>query len=295
MDTLRDQLDRSFGDGPALPTVDAHVAAGRRAVRRRRAVAGVTGLATAAVLLAGGYAVSSGSDARGGAPLHARTVGPAAADSASVSSPQSPTQSASEPTRPADMPWSRGELVRYVDGELVIRPGVVVHEWIQNPYGWKPPKLSDALDVSWHDHRQWVMIEKRPPPHGISSSTSTPSNGWASFADYVADQVGLNGGSGWPDTFELDPQGNVVPTAGTRVYNRTDDPRLGPGFAPPGATTGAAVVSVAGTDASYFVVWRVIEGTLDVITTAPDDVVGATFDELLSGARAKYASGEGLR
>jgi hypothetical protein len=139
------------------------------------------------------------------------------------------------------------------------------------------------------------MIEKRPPPQGMSSSTSTPSNGWASFGDYVRDQVGLNGGSGWPDTFELDPQGKVVPTAGTQVFNRTDDPKLGPDFAPPGAATGAAVVSVAGKEASYFVVWRVIDGKLDVITTPPDEVVGATFDELLSGARAKYASGEGLR
>jgi hypothetical protein len=42
-------------------------------------------------------------------------------------------------------------------------------------------------------------------------------------------------------------------------------------------------------------VWRVIDGQLDVITTHPDDIVGATFDELLSSARARYASGEGLR
>jgi hypothetical protein len=87
----------------------------------------------------------------------------------------------------------------------------------------------------------------------------------------------------------------VVPTAGTRVVDRTDDPRLGPDFAPPGATTGAAVVSVTGEEGNYFVVWRVIDGTLDVITTPPADIVGATFDELLSGARARYASGEGLR
>jgi hypothetical protein len=295
MDTLREQLDRSFGDGPPLPPVDRHVAAGHRAVRRRRAVAGVTGLATAVVLLTGGYAVSSGSDARCGGPLHAHTVGPAGADSASVSASATPSESPSESTGPADRPWPRGALIRYVDAELEIRPGVIVHERIQNPYGWKPPKLSDALDVTWRGHRLWLMIEKRPLPHGITSSQATPSNGWASFADYVMDEVSINGGSGWPDTFELDPQGNVVPTAGTRVFNRTDDPQLGPDFAPPGATTGAAVVSVAGKDASYFVVWRVIDGKLDVITTPPGDVVGATFEELLSGARAKYASGEGLR
>ena len=76
---------------------------------------------------------------------------------------------------------------------------------------------------------------------------------------------------------------------------RTDDPRLGASFAPAGAATGAAVVTVAGDDRSYFVVWRVLDGRLDVITTPPRDVVGATFDELLTHARAQYASGEGLR
>lgn len=241
------------------------------------------------MLFTGGYAVSSGSG----------PVPGEATDSATVSSPgptEEPTAQPSEaPSAPADVHWSPGELIRYLDGELVVRPGVVVHEHIRNPYGWKPPKLSDALDVSWRGRRQWLMIEKRPQPLGISSSSSTPSNGWASFADYVADQVGVNGGSGWPDTFRLDARGQVVPTPGTRVHNRTDDPQLGPDFAPPGATTGAAVVSVPGEDASYFVVWRVVDGTLDVITTPPGEVVGATFEELLSGARAKYASGEGLR
>lgn len=42
-------------------------------------------------------------------------------------------------------------------------------------------------------------------------------------------------------------------------------------------------------------VWRVVEGELDVLTTPPSDVVGATFQELLSYARSQYASGEGLR
>jgi hypothetical protein len=39
----------------------------------------------------------------------------------------------------------------------------------------------------------------------------------------------------------------------------------------------------------------VVNGTLDVITTPPDEVTGATFEELLTYARAQYASGEGLR
>jgi hypothetical protein len=286
MDTLQEELDRSFGDGPPLPPADSHLAAGRRALVRRRLASGAASLAAAAVLATGWYAVSAGasteSDRLAGDPTPSATA-------------KAPTATKGPATDPTDAPWPRGELIRYVDGELEVRPGVVVHEHIRNPYGFQPPALSDALDVTWHGKRQWLMIDKRPMPRGISMSSSTPSNGWASFADYVADQVDVHGGSGWPDTFKLDDRGEVVPVAGIRVYNRTDDPNLGPRFAPPGALTGAAVVSVAGEEGSYFVVWRVIGGRLDVITTPPDDIVGATFTELLAGARARYASGKGLR
>ncbi len=87
----------------------------------------------------------------------------------------------------------------------------------------------------------------------------------------------------------------MVPTPGTTVHNRTDDPQLGDSFAEPGTPTGAAVVSVEGDEKSYFVVWRVVDGELDVITTPPNEVTGATFQQLLAYARSQYASGEGLR
>jgi hypothetical protein len=285
MDALQAELDRSFGDGPPLPPVDSLVVAGRRALLRRRVATAVAGLAGAAVLATSWYAVTpstpTGSDRLAGNLTSSAT--PSAAEATGGLS-----------TRRHAAPWPRGELIRYVHGELEVRPGVLVHEHIRNPYGFAPPALSDALDITWRGQRQWLMIEKRPMPRGSSLSSSTPSTGWSSFADYVADQVDANGRSG-PGTFELDDRGQVVPTAGTRVFNRTDDPQLGPAFAPPGAPTGAAVVSVAGEEGNFFVVWRVIDGTLDVITTPPDDIVGATFDELLSGARARYASGEGLQ
>ena len=295
MDTLQGKLDRSFGDGPPLPPVGSHVLAGRRALRRRRVASGVAGIAAATLLVTGGYAVSpsspNGSDRLASTPSPSATPNTTEATEATEA-----TEGTQDPTAGlAEAPWPRGELIRYVDGELEVRPGVIVHERIRNPYRLKPPAVSDALDVTWRGERQWLMIEKHPKPLGITGSSSTPSNGWASFADYVADQVDANGGSGWPDTFQLDESGRVVPTAGTRVVDRTDDPQLGSGFAAPEATTGAALVSVAGEEGSYFVVWRVIDGTLEVLTTPPTFIVGATFEELLSGARARYASGEGLR
>ncbi len=278
---ISEEVDRSFGEGPPLPPVEMRVAAGRRVLVRRRFATGVAGFAAAAALATGWYAV--GHDNVRGTSYPATQPTPTTA--------QDPSTDATE------RPWRRGELVRYVDGALQVRPGATVHEHLPNPFDYEAPALSDALDVTWRGQRRWVIIEREPGSRGISESSSTPSNGWASFADYVADQVDASvpGESGWPETFELDGSGRVVPTPGTTVFNRTDDPRLGPTFAPPGAATGAAVVTVAGEEDSYFVVWRVIDGSLDVITTPPDDVIGATFDELLTYARAQYASGEGLR
>lgn len=281
MDTLKERLDGAFGDGPPLPPVSVHVLAGRRALRRRRLASGAAAFTAAAVLGTTWYVASPGET--NASDLVAGTPTPSVTPSATA-----------DPSADAK-PWPAGEVVRYTDGELEIRPGVVVHQRIRNPYHFEAPSLSDAVDLTWQGERQWLIIEKRPEPYGISSSSSEPSAGWAGFADYVADQVDVNGKSGWPDTFKLDAQGRVVPTALTRVVNRTDDPRLGPDFAAPGETTGAAVVSVVGEEGNYFVVWRVIDGTLDVITTPPSFTVGATFQELLSLARAQYASGEGMR
>ena len=286
MDPFQEELDGAFGDGPPHPPVGIHLVAGRRALMRRRVARVTTGLAAATVLFTSWYAVSPGSTSD--------SVG-RTGDPASSTSPTSPSTSQEPSTGPSQPPWPRGELIRYVNEELDVRAGAIVHEHIRNPYGFQPPELSDALDVTWKGQRQWLMIEKRQMPFGTTSSASEPSNGWASFADYVAAQVDVDSGSGWPDTFQLDNRGEVIPTADTRVINRTDDPQLGPDFASPGATTGAAVVSVVGEEGNYFIVWRVINGTLDVITTPPGDIVGATFEELLSGARAQYASGEGLR
>ena len=276
MDKLQERLDGSFGDGPPLTPVAVHLAAGRRALKRRRVAGGTAAaLTTAAVLATTWYAVAPG------------PTGDSATVAGTPAAPTTPSGSAA--------PWPQGELVRYVAGQLEVRPGVVVHERISNPYRLERPSLSDALDVTWKGQRKWLIIVERPQPEGSSTSSSDPSNGWATFADYVADQVSVDGDSGWPDTFRLDDRGRVVPTAGTTVVARTDTPRLGPTFAAPGEVTGAALVSVVGETGSYFVVWRVVEGELDVITTPPTFNAGATFGTLLARARAQYASGEGLR
>ena len=270
---LMEEIDRSFGDGPGHPPLEQRIGAGRRALARRRAGAVVAVVAVVAVAGVGYAALTPSAPGRAGEVATA---------------PQSP-----DPT-PAQVPWEDDVPVRYLDGELQVRPGVVVHEHIENPYDFEKPRMSDAFDLTFEGQRQWVIIDGRPGAYGLSSSV--PSNGWASFADYVADQAGANvARGGWPATLRLTDQGTVVASPGSEVLQRTDDPRLGDSFAPPGTPTGAAVVRAAEDGVGYFVVWRVVDGELDVITTPPRDVVGATFEELLSHARGQYADGEGLR
>jgi hypothetical protein len=279
MDTdIRDEIEHSFGDGPAHPPVEDQLAAGRRALRRRWGLV-ATAACAAIVALGASYAVA-GSGARDDAGTHIAN---------------DPTGSASPTASPSDAGWEDDVPFRYVDGKLQLRPGVVVHQRIENPYDYQPPKGSDALDLTWRGQRSWVLADHTG--RGFGYSATVPSNGWASFAAWVADQVGaaVPGDDGWPETVRLDDRDEVVAAAGARIVQRTDEPRLGESFASPGTRTGAAVVTVDGDERSYFVVWRVVDGELDVITTPPRDVVGATFEELLTYARAQYASGEGLR
>lgn len=273
---LQEEIDRSFGAGPGHRPVEDRIAAGHRALRRRRAAEAVAALAVVGVVGAGWYAVAPGQ--------------PVGSGQIAVNPTPSPTPSPS----PA-LVWEDNTPLRYVDGELQIRSGVVVHEHIENPYGYDAPRRSDALDLTFEGKRAWFIAETTK--NGFGFSSSVPSNGWASFADWVADQVdGATGGdSGWPDTLRLTGDGRVVASRGSEILQRTDDPQLGDSFAAAGSPTGAAVVRVGETGRDYFVVWRVIDGELDVITTPPRDVVGATFQELLNYARGKYASGEGLR
>ncbi|MFC6287336.1 hypothetical protein ACFP3Q_08195 [Nocardioides sp. GCM10027113] len=271
---LHDELERAIGHGPPLVPAEQRLVAGRRALRRRRAAAALAAVGIVAALGVGWSA--AGSD-----PQHRSA--PIAVDPS--------------PTTPEASDWEDGTLVRYVDGELEIREGVVVHDRVDNPYGYAAPRKSVALDLTWQGQRHWLIGGVERDGNSFGYQSTVPGGESTDFRTYVAEQAYLmtGGKEGWPETLRLDDTGRVVPTRGTNVVDRTDDPRLGDSFAPAGTPTGAAVVTVAGDDVSYFVVWRVLDGRLDVITAPPADTVGATFEQLLTYARSQYSSGEGLR
>lgn len=272
---MRAELAEPFAGEPADRPAGQWLADGHRALRRRRAV-GALAVCGVVAVLGTTYAVgSSGAPRDGGATV--------ATD---------PTPSGPASTDPAALGWEDDTPIQYVDGTLHVRPGVEVHERIENPYGYRAPRTSDAFDLTFRGQRMWILSDATSRGYGYSSSV--PDGG--GFRAWVDEQVRLAGDpTGSRQPLRLTGDGEVVATAETEVVQRTDDPRLGEGFAPAGATTGAAILRSEAADTSWFVVWRVVDGRLDVIATPPRDTVGATFDELLTAAQARYASGEGPR
>lgn len=187
MDTEIDwqrKLDSSFGTQPDVPA-GRFVAAGQRAVRRRRQLAAV--LTAAAVVLVGGVAwsTSPGSAPRSDAPV--ATQPPSASATANASATPSP-----EPTRGPGMPWRKDEPpARALPGGLEIRPGAVVHERRDALYPGKDTE-SAALDISFGGSRWWLVLEW--DRGGSSMSSSRPEDGFAdSFDAFVRAEV-ANGG-----------------------------------------------------------------------------------------------------
>ena len=190
MDDLRDHLDAAIGTGPQHRPVEPLLTAGHRAVRRRR-IATIAGTAAVVAVVGTTYALA------GGQPDAARD--PQVTHSG-------PTQTA-DPTAGPDSPlaWNRNELVRYSStaDEVLVRPGVQVLDRVDD-YLHGLPKYdgSAALDISYRGAEYWVSVEWQA--EGVSGTGMTePSDGWASFRAWVADQAAANGaggpgGSGYP-------------------------------------------------------------------------------------------------
>lgn len=283
---LQRELEEAIGRGPALPVPEERLAAGRRALRRRRA--GVAALAAAAVVavvvpvaaIAGG-AVTSGVEP---APL---------SPPSSPSVPAGTTGPSHDPTpsRPPQ-PW-RGDYVRYTsDGELEIRPGVEVLDRVDDYLAGTRWVRSVALEIRFRGEVSWVDASQMRNGEA-SSGWSEPSDGWAGFRAWVADQAAANGaggaggGGGFPGLVEARGDGTFGELPGTTVLAQRADPELPESFAPASETTGAAYVERDGT--RYLVLAR--PGDLVVVPAAGR---GSSLDELLDWARGRYASGEGL-
>lgn len=162
------EIDSAFGSGDDQP-VARYVAAGQRAVRRRRRVALGGALAAAAVVAGVAWGIAPGS-------------GPTRAEAPPVATDPSVGAEDAADGWPADEPPARFGL-RGVE----VRDGAVVHDRRDDLY---PGKGTDsaALDVSYGGERWWVALEWHDG--GAASNAVRPDEGlFASFDAFVADKL----------------------------------------------------------------------------------------------------------
>ena len=179
---LREEIERSFGDGPEHQPIEELVVAGRRRVRRRQAVGVVAAFATAAVL-ATTYAVT--------APGGGGTGGP------QIASDPSPTPDAdvtreTDPDTAVTSEMTMGSGAERVtlteDGDLAAGGAVELLRKIDNPMELDPPSYSIAVDVRISGEHQWMFMVTGPDSGG-GAGQPVREHPDQTFEEWVEDQV----------------------------------------------------------------------------------------------------------
>ncbi|RYC07465.1 hypothetical protein [Nocardioides zhouii] len=295
------ELDTSFGAGEDVPT-GHYVAAGRTAVRRRRA----TSVALVAAMTIGiGAAWASGA---GTAP---RSDDPVATQPSAPTTDVQPTTSAREARK------ARLERMRDAAREQLTRmsfPGVLTYaglvlapgggpvlERVPNPMGYTADEgRSLGIRLMVDGQEQYALLTAYPNDGSSSMNVLRTGDfdGWLAqavrsqntldVANGVTASSGDTGGQPW---LTLDGQGGLASArSGVVIVEVRAEVDLGDNFS--AGATRAGVVRLLVDGRSEFAAYRVIDGTLDVIPG------GGSFDSIsafITSAREQYASGAGLR
>jgi hypothetical protein len=284
---IAERIDRSFGDGPAAPPLDALVGLGHRALRRRRL--SLAGAGLAATVAIGGvlWSVGDGDVGRGADPSFV----------------DEPTSQAPQPDLwqvvPASDPDIEGtELVGWDDdGGLKVREGVTVLRFSDNPLGFKAPDNSAALAVSVDGGETWLVTQYNADAQGMRSTGTASEDARTSFPTFelwLDDQVAVAHGDPTLALVRFAPDG--------RLEARDDDvtliqqrahPDLGPTFAGPDDLTAVAEVRW-GEKRWYVLARRIGDHDPEYFPTAAS-VSAPTLDGFIDFARDAYANGGGLR
>ena len=297
----RHELDSSFGTGQDLPP-GHYVAAGRTAVRRRRA-ASFAIIASMVVGVGAAWASSPGTALHGDGSV--ATQGP------SPTTDVRPTMSAREARR------ARLERMREQAGREASRMGLPgwltysglalapdagpVLERVPNPMGYTEDQgRSLAIRVMMDGKEQYALLTVYPVDDTSAMSVMATGDfaGWLAgavrsqqtldVANGVTPSSGDTSGQPW---LVLDGSGNVATARpGVVITEQRAGVDLGESFGSGATATGVVRLLVDGR--SEFAAYRVIDGTLDVVPA------GGTFDSMaafVDWARGQYASGSGMR
>ncbi|WP_224280137.1 hypothetical protein [Nocardioides lacusdianchii] len=304
MDTEIDwqrELDSSFGSGADVPA-GHYVAAGHRAVRRRRAVS--VAIVVAMTVGAGAAWGGPGTTPRGDAPVATQPASPHPDDPTEKS--EDAAQRKRSLTRMRDM--ARNQAVQFdnpvaltQDGELVLAPGEgPVLEEVPNPMGYTAAQgHSVGVRVMKDGKEQYGFLTVYP-----NSSSATMVWKTGDFAGWLAQAVrsqstldvanGVTPASGdisgmpW---LALSPGGEIeAARPGVVIVELRTDVDLGGNFGQ-GATR-AGVVRLLVDGRSEFAAFTVWDDELNI------EPAGGTFESMsafITWATAQYATGDGMR
>lgn len=290
---LSRRFDASFGDGPPGAPVDEVVAAGRGALRRRRAATWGGALAVLAVVGLGGVLAQTGAPGSGDELVAGGTSDSASAepsDEPSDGPSDEPTAETEPPSYSTDAPasWGKGQLAGYVDDEVVVREGLTVTEVAQDPLGLEPAVSSTALAIEETDgKRSWrylLWTDGETPRHAQESST-VPAWSFEEWLEaYAVDTVEAIG----RDLVTFGPGQTLEAGAGTTILEQRPDPDLPAPFAAP-ASARTAVAQVERDGLTWFVLARELEGERDYVATPLSAQTGDDIDSFLELATERYA------
>lgn len=307
---LRDQLDGSFGAGPALSAPSDRLAAGRRALRRRRGLEVLGGAAAVVAVVAASFTLVGGG---GHAPRGADPMAPGPTVAAPSPGDIDEVQLEAELDRLAALAKDRARQVRSQrlvsnqfpaaldqDGTLVVKDSWEVTRQVEEPVGYQPPEKSLGVVVTDDDQTRWMLLtlhrarDAQGRPIGGEMATSAdaddPGKGYTRFEDWLASMVAISGGPEPQALVTVGADDRVRPEPGsTLVSVQTVNEILGY------TTHGDRVAQVRRDGHLWFVVIRGHGSEAELIPVDSDVLPVSTLSALLTYVSQQMESGEGVR
>ena len=221
---IRDEIDRSFGDGPPVDDTPVVLDLGQRALRRRRLTVAV-GTAVCCLVVGGVAWSTTGSS------------GPSSDREVAIQLSGDPTQEASgEPPsqyRAADDPDLGNADVGYGDdGVFLVRQGIEVIEYVENPLELEPPEVFRRVRPRRGRRRGWALVSGGPG--GGASSTFPARQSFPNLGLWLDDQVAMQQGEPTLALVNFGQGAELVAEPGVEIVRQQADPRHRPACSPAG-------------------------------------------------------------
>lgn len=298
---IRDELDASFGDGPAHRPIDGQVRAGRKALRRRRVTTGVAALAVVGLVGGTSWLATAGTG-QGDAPSDNGADTPVAT-APSTTPTQKPSKAHDFVPTKADF---LGEPAMIRSGDVYLDEGWREVRRMKNPMNYPPQHHSVAVEVRKGSQHKYMLLVEHDEGNTVSTSTSSadatdPMNVWLENAVAMQHTLDVDNGVVAADKVDaplvtMAEDGTLTPRSDVKIIDQVTGIDLGPRFAGAQDVTAAALLDMP-TGSDVYVVVRRISGSETEVIRGGTSKMFPSLEKFLEHAATKYSgqSNEGLR